>query len=130
MADQKDSRAGARRPTQHTPGPWYVGAQNDALYIITRPPRPSRDDIVDIPDVKVIAIINVCNDDANARLIAAAPALLAALCEAVTAVEPLRIKEHGRDTAHPQPGPGECERGTCGLVNGWRAAIRAATEGA
>lgn len=69
---------------KHTPGPWYVGTQNDKLYIITRPPRPSNDDIVDIPDVKVICPLNPCNSDANARLISAAPELLA-VCQAIIA---------------------------------------------
>lgn len=55
--------------SEHTPTPWYVGAQNDKLYIITRPPRPSRDDIVDIPDVKVIASMNYCKDGENAAVI-------------------------------------------------------------
>lgn len=64
---------------KYTPGPWYVGTQNDVLYIITRAPRPSRDDIADIADVKVIGSLNKCNDDANACLIAAAPDLLEAL---------------------------------------------------
>lgn len=63
MTSTNDNRA------QHTKGPWYVGAQNDALYIITRPPRPSNDDIVDIPDVEVIASVNACNDEANAKFI-------------------------------------------------------------
>lgn len=34
---------------------WYVGAQNDALFIINRPPRPSNDDVVPDRDVRVIA---------------------------------------------------------------------------
>lgn len=34
---------------------WYIGAQNDALFIIDQPPRPSTDDTVDVADVSVIA---------------------------------------------------------------------------
>lgn len=53
---------------------WYVGEQNDILYIIDRKPRPaSRDAISDIPGVKVMATISA---DAGAEvpgLLAAAP---------------------------------------------------------
>lgn len=67
---------------RHTPGPWFVGAQNDALYVIDR--RPAHDN--DYPDhAGDEACIARVYDDvrgsegsgaANARLIAAAPELL------------------------------------------------------
>lgn len=34
---------------------WYVGAQNDALFIINKPPRGGTDDIAPKQDVRVIA---------------------------------------------------------------------------
>lgn len=33
----------------------YVGTQNDIIYIIDQPPRPSHDDMADIPGVSIIA---------------------------------------------------------------------------
>jgi hypothetical protein len=69
---------------------WYVGAQNDAIYIIDQPPRPSNDEINPDRDVKVIA--KVYDAEAGdtetlrrANLLAAAPDLLAA-CEASLAL--------------------------------------------
>ncbi len=41
---------------------WYVGAQNDGLYIIDHPPRPSTDDINPEQDVSVIAKVYDAND--------------------------------------------------------------------
>jgi hypothetical protein len=52
-----------------------VGAQNDAIFIINKPPRPSADDINPNQDVDVIAKVYL-PDEANARLIAAAPDLV------------------------------------------------------
>ncbi|TIM16229.1 MAG: hypothetical protein E5Y67_03280 [Mesorhizobium sp.] len=68
---------------KHTPGPWFVGAQNDGLYIIDGPPSPAPYD-GPIPreyGPNVIATPNwgVAEYEANARLIAAAPEMLAAL---------------------------------------------------
>jgi len=60
---------------------WYVGAKNDGLFIIDKPPRPSNDDVVDIPDVNVIATVSG-NDRAaskRATLLAAAPTVTEAL---------------------------------------------------
>ena len=80
-----DSRTASPAPADstsgpHTPGPWFVGAQNDALCVIDKPPNPSND--YPRHDANVAAIAKVYNGnaaDANARLIAAAPDLLAAL---------------------------------------------------
>lgn len=68
--------------SRHTPGPWYVGAQNDGLFVIDRPPRQSTDDITEGRDVGVVAarILHI----GNARLIASAPDLLAAARAALT----------------------------------------------
>ena len=71
----------------HTPGPWFVGTLNDALFIINRAPRPSHDDMADIRDVQVIAKLNNCKGDDDARLIAAAPAMLSALREIAVIAE-------------------------------------------
>jgi hypothetical protein len=71
---------------KHTPGPWYVGAQNDALYITNKPPSPSNDNPVhDRQDViwigKVYGGVGA-EERPNARLIAAAPEMYDALCMA------------------------------------------------
>ena len=52
--------------TTHTPGPWYVEYDGPSLPII-------------VTKMKIIAHIKEDNHEANARLIAAAPDLLAAL---------------------------------------------------
>ncbi len=68
---------------QHTPGPWFVGAQNDTRYIIDRRPNANGNDAPNHDaDTGVIAKVYDTgrNDDyvgeANAHLIAAAPELL------------------------------------------------------
>jgi hypothetical protein len=58
----------------HSKLPWFVGAQNDMLYIIDKPPRPVPTDYpADIPDLKVIAKImavgEFATESANASLI-------------------------------------------------------------
>ncbi len=63
----------------------YVGAMNDGVFIIDKPPRPvPTDHVGNHPDVRVVA--KMAGSDAAAidlaRLIAAAPALLEA-CKAV-----------------------------------------------
>lgn len=63
----------------HTPGPWY--ANKDCIEI-DGPEGPR--------DVTLAVVLQPGNAAANARLIAAAPDLLAALQEAVTA---LNVKE-------------------------------------
>ena len=69
-----------------TPGPWHVAAYNDALYITSgRPPASSNDHPLNDSDRTVIAkmFIPDCGSrEANARLIADAPAMLDALEDA------------------------------------------------
>jgi hypothetical protein len=54
---------------------------NDCLFVIDKPPRPSNDDVQPDGWVKHIAKLDYKHDEAmsNARLIAAAPDLVAAL---------------------------------------------------
>lgn len=66
-------------------GPWYVGAQNDILYIIDQPPRPSNDEVNPDQDVTVIAKL-YGYEPAHANLLAAAPELLRACKEAQLAL--------------------------------------------
>lgn len=72
----------SKREAAHTPGPWFVGAQNDALYILDR--RPAHDN--DYPDHEAdVGCIAKVYDDirdaeigrANAALIARAPDMAA-----------------------------------------------------
>lgn len=63
---------------------WHVGAQNDILYVIDKPPRPSNDDINPNADVEVIAKVYQAKEGhaveaARANLLAAAPEMFAAL---------------------------------------------------
>jgi hypothetical protein len=71
--------------TDFTPGPWFVGAQNDALYVIDRAPALSNDypnhDIERECIAKLYPVARFAIA-ANARLIAQAPALYEALEEA------------------------------------------------
>jgi hypothetical protein len=75
-----------------TPGPWYVGTMNDGQFIINQPPRPVNGGDYINPnqkDVKVLATVHYLDGepgrvpDANARILAAGPELLAALKEIV-----------------------------------------------
>lgn len=84
--------------TEHTPPPWYLGSQHDVLHIITRPPRPSHDDLAGIADVQVIARLNACKDAENGEFIVRAvnsyADMLAAL-EAVTQRLAAYVAEYG-----------------------------------
>lgn len=73
---------------QHTPGPYFVGAQNDALFIVAgREPARSNDyPWHDAPRVALAKVFGPSEGDcipidamANAQLFAAAPELLRAL---------------------------------------------------
>ena len=70
---------------KHTPGPWYVGAQNDALYIIDRRPAQGNDYPNHEADTACIARVfddvrgNEDSGRLNAELLAAAPELLQVL---------------------------------------------------
>lgn len=84
----------------YTTGPWYVGAQNDGLFIIDQPPRPApADHPADIPGVTIIGVVydNVFDDagasqgTANARLIAAAPDLVEALKDTLRILDAVRL---------------------------------------
>lgn len=84
-------------PVQHTPGPWYVGAQNDGLYIISgKPPAAGNDFPRHDADRNVLAKVYDPIDgnpsgDKDAELMAAAPELLHALKEIIAANIPLRF---------------------------------------
>jgi hypothetical protein len=69
----------------HTPGPWNVSRLNfgndratDQFEILQSPFAPLESIT---PESRLVATVEPCNGDANARLIAAAPALLQALLE-------------------------------------------------
>lgn len=95
--------------SEHTPGPWYVGAQNDILHVIDRPARPSNDDANPDREVTVIAKLyqvpgGHAAETANADLLAAAPDLLAACEDAIqfirNGIEFGYIRQP--DPAHPE----------------------------
>ena len=74
-----------------TPGPWHVAAYNDALYITSgRPPASSNDHPLNDSDRTVIAkmFIPDCGSrEANAALMADAPAMLDALSDLLAYLE-------------------------------------------
>lgn len=96
--------------TPHTPGPWFVGAQNDGLYILNGSPSPAPYDgpIPKEYGPEVVATPNwrLPSYEANARLIAAAPELFEALqellsdCEEYARVNKLHGPDGGPATNH------------------------------
>jgi hypothetical protein len=61
---------------KHTPGPWFLGAMNDCLFVLDKPPSVAGADVA--PHMRangpaVIAKLDYWKADANARLIATAP---------------------------------------------------------
>lgn len=77
--------------TKHTPGPWAVIADGPTRVVATDTSRPWRIAVVDSPSDADPDV------DANARLIAAAPELLAALEEVTSTC--LDAGFHGSDLA-------------------------------
>jgi hypothetical protein len=77
--------------TKHTPEPWHVGCQNDYPFIINQPPRPSTDDIVDIPDVIVIA--KPAEIPGNAATVVANAERIVACVNALAGLNPEAIKD-------------------------------------
>ena len=75
--------------TQHTPGPWHVGIGNGDGSIFPEVGRTRLEDggTTLYPIAQVNRGWNAVEDDANARLIAAAPDLLAALRFAESALD-------------------------------------------
>lgn len=74
-----------------TPEPWYIGAQNDALYVIDGPPSPSP---YDGPIPKSYGPNVVCTPawrdmptEKNARFIAAARSLVPEMADAIEALQ-------------------------------------------
>jgi hypothetical protein len=69
--------------SKHTPGPWYVGAQNDMLYILDRKPAASNDypnhERKGLTCIARVYDPTLDASEANARLMAAAPEMFEAL---------------------------------------------------
>jgi hypothetical protein len=82
-----------------TKRPWYVGAQNDILYIIDKPPRPvPTDNPADIPGLTVVAKLlasDFTSESANAALIVTAVNQHDALLKCAEALKELKgLFEH------------------------------------
>lgn len=117
----------AEKPTQHTPGPWNV-CDGDGMHVYYVNPRVEAGE--DIDDPRHDSIVAKCDDmgcmsgipdeerQANARLIAAAPELLAA-CEEWDAW----VKTHANELAYG----GWCDEVPPLPVDQGRAAIARAT---
>lgn len=92
--------------SEHTKLPWFVGTQNDKLFIINKPPRPSHDDMADIADVSVIAPLNACNDAANAAFIVTAvnnhDALLCVVRQMIEAVDSGNLQMSSPEIGEPE----------------------------
>jgi hypothetical protein len=70
-----------------TPGPWFVGAMNDGLFVIDQPPRPSNDDVQPKHKVKCLAKFEYA-EKANADYTAAAsPDLILAMAARIEELE-------------------------------------------
>jgi hypothetical protein len=71
----------------YTKGPWYVGAQNDGLFIIDQPPRPAPlDDLTAGPrGLRVLAKLydNDARARADAKLMALAPQMFEELAQSI-----------------------------------------------
>lgn len=109
----------------HTPGPWFIAAQNDGIVIIDGPPSPAPYD-GPIPKAHGPAVVATPNwrlaeYEANARLIAAAPDLLEALREILG---PLNVCSDNRNVRDDQVLPVDM---TMGELRKARAAIARAT---
>lgn len=81
--------------TKWTPGPWFVGVQNDWPYVIDRAPSASGMDCTNDQCTNIVASIRAENGGealANAHLIAASPRLYAAL-EALAACHAEQVDE-------------------------------------
>lgn len=86
----------SKREAAHTPGPWFVGAQNDALYILDR--RPAHDN--DYPDheADVGCIAKVYDDIRDAEIGRANAALIARAPDLAAEVERLRERIAASDS--------------------------------
>ena len=109
-AGPAESDSSATRQAQHTPGPWSVEAREG---------MPGRE--VRAGATYVVAVVSTTSNDesnrlANARLIAAAPDLLAALEQLLQGFEHLRIRD----------GSGELQPLNNPIIDRARAAIRQA----
>lgn len=111
----------------YTTGPWYVGAQNDGLFIVDKPPRPApADHPADIPGITIIGAVydnvfdgaGASQGTANARLIAAAPDLVEALQDildysggAASALEDEYVMDRARAALSKALGEGQDSNG-------------------
>jgi hypothetical protein len=75
--------------TQHTPGPWAVGRKFSTFWIITGYGK-------DVASVKLSRFVDNSTNEANARLIAAAPDLLECLQHAVNWFDQLNSNDYAR----------------------------------
>ena len=87
--------------TQHTPGPWHIGSGNGAGSIFAENGRMRLESggTTLYPVCNMVTGWNTEEDKANARLIAAAPQMLAALR---AALEAMGDSYDARDAAGPE----------------------------
>lgn len=76
----------------HTPERWFVGAMNDGLFIINRPPRPAPVDHLTEgdPETEVIATVHGKGALGRANKIAAAPLMYEALKDTLRILKAVR----------------------------------------